>query len=229
VNDGTTVDIRGAYPPADAGVSADVINVVMDPAAVAINHSITPAVDDGVDLLSLSPKSRNRSLTYLNMDTEVVVKSDGVLQLEKTDIISDERPPEAETRKEKEKEKPPEDIDMNKMFSIPLPVTKSCVIDKTNGINDFIESTMIPLSPLSSQDSSRGIAPPVPPTPTLVACKRPSRLPIVPTNSCRGVESGLDVLKGQVTAQLGKTGKKGTLAMTYLVTLDHRLRSILEA
>ena len=206
VNDGTTVDIRGAYPPADAGVSADVINVVMDPAAVAISHSITPTVNDGVDLLSLSPESRSRS--SLNMDTEAVVKSDGVLQLEKTDIISDERPPEAKTGKEKEKEKPPEDIDTNKMFSIPLPVTKSCVIDKTNGVNDFIESTMIPLSPLSSQDSSRGIAPPVPPTPTLIACKRPSRLPIVPTNSCRGVKSGLDVLEGQVTAQMGKTGKK---------------------
>ena len=210
VNNGTTVDIRGAYPPADAGVPADVINFVKDPAAVAISHSITPTPNGGVDLLSLSPKPRNRFLTSLDMNTEVVVKSDGVLQPEKN-IMSDECLSEAETGNRKGKERLSEEINMNKTFSMPLPVTKSCVIDKTNGVNvddHFIESTMIPLSPLSSQDSSQAIAPPVPPTPTLVACKRPSRVPIVPTNLCGGMESGLNVLEGQITAQMGKTGKK---------------------
>lgn len=211
VNDGSIVDIRGAYPPTDAGVSADVINIVMDPAAIAISHSITPTVNDGVDLLSLSPKSRNQSLTSLNKDTEAVVKSNHILQVEKADIMSDERPPEAELGGKKGKAKPSEEIDMNKTFPIPLPVTKSRVIGKTNGFNvddNFIESTMIHLSPLSLQDSSQGIAPPVPPTPSLVACKRLSRLPIVPTNPCGGVESGLGVIEGQFTAQIGRNGKK---------------------
>lgn len=187
---------------AQHGVPADEINVVIDPAAVAISHSITSTVNDGVDLLSLLPKSRNQSLT---MNTEAVVNSDNALQVEKTDLMSDERPPEAEI--EKGKEKPSEEIDIN---TIPIPMTKSCVIDKTNGVNadnNFIKSTMIPLYPLSSQDPSPGVAPPVPPTPTLVACKRPSRLPIVPTDPCGGVKTGLDVLEGQFTAQMGRTGK----------------------
>ena len=179
VNDSGATDIGGVYtPPVEAGVSADVFNVVMDPAVDAVSHPIAPAV---------------------NVNNKAVIESDNVLQLEETAVVLNERPP----GKGKGKGKPFGDIDMDRAFLVSLPATAPCLctVDQTNDVDAgdmLIESPLSPLSP--PRNSSE--APPVPPTPTLVACKRPSKPPVV-SIPCGGGESGLDVLERQFIIQMG--------------------------
>lgn len=203
-------------PSGGTGVSADMLVVGVDP-VIALP---TANVSDGSDPILHSPRPQIRhkqSFTNLNVNGKPVMKSESVWELEKIAAGLDAQAAEVEKDEAKDKgkgkgkEKPSEGVDMNvnvnmnKTLPVPPPSTKprQHAVDKSNG-DAPLTSIFTPPSPLSSpQISSQDPSAPVPPTPTLAACKRPSRLPITLAIPGGGVETGLDALERRLIAQVG--------------------------